>query len=206
MPCPLKPNHDFRNALQRPIQLSVADCNCFTHTHQFGDKMKTNLVLFAALLSLSGTIRYLPAHQPPAPLVSDVESTAKAELLAIHKDARRAHFEHDVDAILAGTSESSTSVRDGKVQVRSRDDVRKQFAQYFQGTQFSTWDDLEPPIIQVSPDGKMGWMIVRVRIAYTKTDASGAQSKEDTVMAWMSVYEKRDGKWLHVANASTTAP
>jgi hypothetical protein len=52
----------------------------------------------------------------------------------------------------------------------------------------------------------MGWMIVRVRIAYTKKDAGGATSKEDTVMAWMSAYEKRDGKWLLVANATTSKP
>jgi hypothetical protein len=97
-------------------------------------------------------------------------------------------------------------VRDGKVQVKSRDDVRKQFTDYFRGTEFSAWDDLEPPIIHISPDGQMGWMIVRVRIAYTKTDASGAKSKEDAVMAWMSVYEKRDGKWLYAANASTSEP
>jgi hypothetical protein len=52
----------------------------------------------------------------------------------------------------------------------------------------------------------MSWMIVRVRIAYTKTDAGGARAKEDTVMAWMSVYEKGDGKWLLVGDASTSEP
>jgi len=52
----------------------------------------------------------------------------------------------------------------------------------------------------------MGWMIVRVRIAYTKTDAGDAKTKEDTVMAWISVYEKRDGKWLLIANVSTSEP
>lgn len=139
--------------------------------------------------------------------VTDVASTAKAELLELHHAARRAHFNRDVDALLAGTGAEFTMVRDGKVQVKSRDDVRKQFTEYFNGTEFSAWDDLEPPVIHVSPDGKMGWMIVRVRIAYTKTDASGVVSKEDTVMAWMSAYEKRDGKkWIHVANATTTLP
>jgi hypothetical protein len=49
-------------------------------------------------------------------------------------------------------------------------------------------------------------MIVRVRIAYTKKDAGGSTSKEDTVMAWMSAYEKRDRKWLLVANATTSKP
>ena len=99
-----------------------------------------------------------------------------------------------------------TTVHEGNIRVMSREDVRKQFTEYFRGAEFSAWDDLEPPIIRISPDGKMGWMIVRVRIAYTKTDAGGATSKEDTVMAWMSAYEKHDGKWLLVANATTSKP
>lgn len=78
----------------------------------------------------------------------------------------------------------------------SREDVRKQFTEYFRGAEFSAWGNLEPPVILVSPDGKMGRMIVQVRIAYTKTDAGSAASKEDTVKAWMSASEKRDGKWL----------
>jgi hypothetical protein len=52
----------------------------------------------------------------------------------------------------------------------------------------------------------MGWMIVRVKVAYTKTDKSGKKSSEETVMAWMSTYEKREGKWMHVANVTTTTP
>ena len=112
----------------------------------------------------------------------------------------------DVDFIVAGMGPEFTTVHEGAIRVMSREDVRKQFTEYFHGAEFSAWDDLEPPVIRISPDGKMGWMIVRVRIAYTKTDAAGAPSKEDTVMAWMSAYEKRDGKWLLVANATTSEP
>jgi uncharacterized protein (TIGR02246 family) len=146
----------------------------------------------------------VPSFTPSAN--RDAESAAKAELLALHQADRRAHFGHDVDAFPNGMEAEVTMVRDGKVEAKSRDEVRKRFTEYFQGTTFSAWDDLEPPIIQVSPDSKMGWMIVRVRIAYTKTDGTGVRSKEDTVMAWMSAYEKHDGKWLLVANATTVQP
>lgn len=43
-------------------------------------------------------------------------------------------------------------------------------------------------LVRASPDGKMGWMIVRVKIAYTKTDSAGKKTSEQTVMAWMSAY------------------
>lgn len=162
--------------------------------------------LGAALLAGLFCLSSAQSHSPDANLDADDSASAKAELLAVHQAARRAHFNRDVDSIVAGMGPEFTMVREGNIRVMSREDVRKQFAEYFRGTEFSAWDDLEPPIIRVSPDGKAGWMIVRVRIAYTKTDAGGATSKEDTAMAWMSAYEKRDEKWLLVANATTSKP
>jgi hypothetical protein len=158
--------------------------------------------LLAGLFCLSGA----PARSPVADRAADESASAKAELLAVHQAARRAHFNRDVDFIVSGMGTEFTTVHKGTIRVMSREDVRKQFTEYFRGAEFSAWDDLEPPVIRISPDGKMGWMIVRVRIAYTKKDAGGGTSKEDTVMAWMSAYEKRDGKWLLVANATTSKP
>ena len=84
--------------------------------------------------------------------------------------------------------------------------MRKRFTEYFQGAEFTAWDDLEPPIIHVSPDGMMAWMIVRVKVAYTKANASGKKTQESTVLAWLSCYEKQGGKWIHTANVTTAAP
>ena len=158
--------------------------------------------LLAGLFCFSGA----PAYSPSANREADESASAKAELLAVHQPARRAHLNRDVDFIVAGMGPEFTTVHEGDIRVMSREDVRKQFTEYFRGAEFSAWDTLEPPIIRISPDGKMSWMIVRVRIAYTKTNPRGATSKEDTVMAWMSAYEKREGKWLLVANATTSKP
>ena len=157
------------------------------------------LGMIASFAALAGA-----AHGP----VHVDADTAKAELLAIHQADRRAHFHRDVDALVATLPPDFRfiSVRDGKIQTQSPDDLRKRFTQYFQGAEFSAWDDLEPPIIHVSPDGQMGWMIVRVKIAYSKTDSAGKKTQEESVLAWMSAYEKRDGKWFTVANATTSAP
>ena len=166
--------------------------------------LRLGATFLAGLLCLSSAIA---PSRPPVPIADgEAESTAKAELLALHQSARGAHFNRDVSAFLDGMGTEVIAVRDGKVEVRSRDEVRKRVTEYFEGAEFSAWDDLEPPIIRASPDGKMGWMIARVRVAYTKTDAAAAKAKEDTVMAWMSAYEKREGKWLLVANATTVQP
>lgn len=121
----------------------------------------------------------------------------------MHREARQAHFGDDLNALLSTVPAEFIYVRDGRIETQSQEERRKRFTQYFQGAQFTAWDDLEPPIVHVSPDGQMGWMVVRVKFAINRTDASGKKTKESTVMAWMSAYEKHEGRWQHVANATT---
>ncbi len=123
--------------------------------------LSVGAALLAGLFCYSGR----PAHFPALKRGADESASAKAELLAIHQAARQAHFNRDVDFIVAGMGPEFITVHEGNIRVMSREDVRKQFTEYFRSAEFSAWDDLEPPIIRISPDGKMGWMIVRVRIA-----------------------------------------
>jgi hypothetical protein len=153
-----------------------------------------------------GALAGLLCMAPTPPLIHADAETAKAELLALHQVDRRAHFHHDVDALVASLPTEFIYVRDGKIQAQTKEDLRERFTEYFQGAEFSAWNDLEPAIIHASPDGLMGWMVVRVKVAYSKTGAAGKKTKEQSVMAWISVYEKHEGKWLHVANASTFEP
>ena len=136
---------------------------------------------------------------------SPAQKKAEGELLALHQADRRAHFDHDIDGLLRHLGGELLDVRDGKINHLSREDVRKKFVEYFQSAQFTAWDDIEPPIVRVSDDGSMGWMIVRVRITYTEKDSSGKKAVHDDTMAWMSVYEKREGHWTMTAVTSTTA-
>ena len=156
------------------------------------------VLLGAAMLSL-------PAAVKPASSDDSVQKRAETELLSLHKDERHTHFDHDVKFLLAHVAPQLLDVRDGKVNRMSRDDVRVKFDEYFKQAQFSAWDDVEPPVVGVSADGKMGWMIVRVRIAYTETDASGKKTNQNTVGAWMSAYDKQNGTWLMTAVTSTFA-
>jgi hypothetical protein len=137
---------------------------------------------------------------------SAAQQKAEGELLALHQADRRAHFDHDLNHLLASVGSELLDVRDGKINHLSREDVRNRFAKYFQHAQFTAWDDLEPPIVRVSTDGSMGWMIVRVRITYTEKNSSGKAKVHDETMAWMSAYEKHEGKWTMVAVTSTSAP
>lgn len=156
-------------------------------------RMFSRLLLGVALL----TSLNIAAQQ------SQAQKQAEAELLSLHEEERRAHFDHDVQALLAHVAPEVVDVRDGRVNYMSREDVRARFLAYFKRAEFSAWDDIDPPIVRVSSDGKMGWMIVCVRIAYTETDASGKKTKQHSVGAWMSAYEKLHGNWIMTAVTST---
>lgn len=86
----------------------------------------------------------------------------------------------------------------------SLQEVRAKFTNYFSRTEFSAWDDVEPPIVHASDDGRTGWMIVRIHIAYKQVDQSGKKTSSDSTIAWMSAYEKHNGVWIMTAVTSTS--
>ena len=130
----------------------------------------------------------------------------KAELLRLHKQGREAHFKTDVELLLADNPEEFVSVSGGKINRPRKADTRKMFTEYFRGAKYYEWDDVEEPIVRVSKDGSMGWMITRVRVRRVQKDKSGREVEEKFVYAGIMTYEKREGKWVRVANVSTFEP
>lgn len=129
----------------------------------------------------------------------------KAELLRVHKLDREAHFATDVELLQRHSPEEFISVSGGKIYRSTKADERKQFSEYFKGAKYYEWDDVEPPIVRISNDGSMAWMITRVRVRRTQKTATGGDKEEKFTYAGIMTYEKRDGKWVRVANVSTFA-
>jgi hypothetical protein len=127
----------------------------------------------------------------------------KAELLRIHKSDREAHFKTDVDALLENSPEEFISVGRGKINRSSKDDARKMFTGYFRDAKYYEWDDVEEPIVRISNDASMAWMINRTRVRRVQKKPDGAEQEEKFVYAGIMTYEKRDGRWVRVANVST---
>jgi hypothetical protein len=130
----------------------------------------------------------------------------KAELLKVHRADREAHFRTDVALLLERTQDEFIYVGEGKIHRSKKSDDRKQFEEYFRDARYYEWDDLEPPIIRISKDASMAWMIVRIRVRRTQKDASGTERESKFVYAGIMTYEKQNGKWMRVANVSTFEP
>ena len=140
--------------------------------------------------------------------VAQSQSTANrekevAELLRLHKSDREAHFGTDVGLLQGSAPEEFITVSDGKIHRVTKSDERKHFADYFKGAKYYEWDDVEEPIVRVSNDGSMAWMITRIKVRRTQKDEAGAEREQKFTYAGIMTYEKRDGKWMRVANVST---
>ena len=129
-----------------------------------------------------------------------------AELLRGHGLARRAHLEHRADLMTAGFADTVVQVARGEVRFGTPEQSRARFQRYFDRSTFLAWDDIVPPIIHISPDGRMAWKVVRKRVRLTAPDSSGRPVEEHTVFAWVEILEKRNGRWKLVAVASTDRP
>ncbi len=125
--------------------------------------------------------------------------------MAIHASHREAHFAGDAQALLADQAETFIRVSNGRVQHIPRDARRQDFEQYFKDATYYAWDDLEPPIVQVSQDATLAWMITRIEVRREQLDASGDAHEQAFFYAGIMTYEKREGRWIRTANVSTFA-
>lgn len=132
----------------------------------------------------------------------DIEKET-AELIGIHKLSREAHFKTDARLLLSHSADPLISVSSGRIDRISLADQEKFFTDYFRDAVYSEWDDLEAPVIQVSKDGSMAWMIERVKVHRTQQAPDGKKSEVRFISAFTSVYEKRQSKWQMVCVTST---
>lgn len=130
----------------------------------------------------------------------------KSELLALHKASLAAHLKRDVKFFSAHQADPATMVGRGKVSTVTRSQTDQRFGAYFGSTTFTRYEDVVEPIVNVSADGTMGWVAAQVAVEGEQASSDGTIEKFRVVWAWISISEKRDGKWLMTANASSQQP
>lgn len=138
------------------------------------------------------------ACAPPSPdLAAD-----RAALLRLHQEQRTAHLERKAELLTGSFADTFYSVSHGRVTTPARDASTERFQAYFDHASFRVWDDLTPPVIRISPDGQMAYVIVQKRVGLQPKDSTSAP-EPDTIYAWIATYEKLYGQWRLTALAST---
>jgi len=147
-----------------------------------------------------GLIAITACAQPP------VREADRAALLALTAQAGTAHTSGDAAAFLAAVDSGWWAAAGGQWSYRDKAAALPGIAAYFANTTFDSIVEIKPPAIQFSPDGAVAWLRGEVGLWTRTRDATGAESRHDFRAAWLDVYEKRGGRWILAARASTESP
>ncbi len=129
-------------------------------------------------------------------------SSDERQLLHIHAEVIRAHVEQQVDLWMSVESENYVSVNGGEVTFPGFSERREQRSAYLQGASFSSYRDLRDPIVRISEDGSLGWLIAEVEVAGSVPDQEGGRNSFHDIWAWIELYEKTDQDWRLIGNVS----
>lgn len=129
-----------------------------------------------------------------------------SELLQLHEQQRDAHFNRDAKLLVSKFADDFISVSAGKIARPTREQSLNRFQTYFNRSSFVEWDDIAPPVIKISKDASMAYVIVHKRVRLKAADENGLSQEQTTIFAWMETYEKQNGKWMMTAIASTNEP
>lgn len=132
-------------------------------------------------------------------------SVEEAALLRLDEEARQAHFATDAGALLIHDAEPVLFVREGSVLPMTRAELTHIYVEDMRGATYHEWDYLEPPVVRVSDDATLGWVISRRKVRRTKREDDGTTAEQEFIYAGINTYEKRGGVWVRVANVSTFA-
>lgn len=88
-----------------------------------------------------------------------------------------------------GMADQMVLVSNGDVSVNPKEKMIGFFKTYFARVKYLEWSDAAPAVVNVYPDGRMGWMAVKVRARYVeraKPDAGEKAFKS----SWIATYQR----------------
>ncbi|MBK6406794.1 MAG: hypothetical protein IPF66_18175 [Holophagales bacterium] len=137
----------------------------------------------------------LDAPQPPGD---------EAALLRLHEEVLEGHRARDA-RWLSSEGEEYVVANRGEITTPSLAERRERFAGYLGRTRFDSYRDLRPPVVRISTDGTLGWVIAAVAAEGTQEKDGGVEPLS-FVSAWLQLYARTGGTRGRVGNVSNLRP
>ncbi len=169
------------------------DCGLYRLSMYPGVFMTIGFGAFLILASLS-------SGEPAAGRCSTGEE-ALAELRAAHEADRRAHLEGNAALMAPRMADQVAVLSNGDLSTNPKEKMIAFFESYFARVKYLEWSDAAPPLINVSPDGQMAWMAVKVRARYLER-AKPDSGEKAFKSSWISTYRRVGCAWKMTANSS----
>lgn len=140
------------------------------------------------------------------PVAASSQISDEAQLLKIHKDLLQSHMNADVDSWLASEADEYIVANRGQVTRPTKKERAARIGPYLKRTKFREYRDLIPPVVRVSKDGSMAWLIAQVKASGVQVTDNGNEEPIEFVSAWIELFEKKNGRWVRIGNVSNFKP
>jgi hypothetical protein len=129
--------------------------------------------------------------------------TDEQALLRLHRVFMDGHMFGQSGGMRDGLADNVVIVSRGEVHPLSGEETLQTLEDIIARVDYSAYDDLIHPVVRVSDDGTLGWVIVQVQAAGVRLDREGRPAGPfKFVSAWVELYEKVDGRWRMSGNVS----
>ena len=128
-----------------------------------------------------------------------------ANILRLHSIEREGHLKGDANMVTSFLADSFVSLQNGKIEVQTREQVRRNFAEYLSNVAYSSWEDVMKPSVHISTDGSMAWAVIQIKARFReKSDPTG--KTQEFTSSWIATYEKRTSGWQMTGISSGCNP
>lgn len=129
--------------------------------------------------------------------------TEAQKLLRRHRAIMDAHLFGQADKMSGFSGDAAVILSEGEVYEMTGAAFISGFERMLSNRDYTVYDDLIRPKVNISADGSLGWVIAQVEAKGLRLDTGGKPSGPlSFVCAWIELYEKADGQWKLVGNVS----
>ena len=133
--------------------------------------------------------------------------TDEQKLLQRHRAIMDGHLNENSGAFVSAYSDSLTIASQGDVFTFSRQEASRSMTNLLAGRDYLIYDDLIRPIVRVSDDGTLGWVIVQISAKGHRLDDQGVIAEPlKFTSAWIELYERVKGEWKMKGTISNFKP
>ncbi len=123
-------------------------------------------------------------------------------LRALHEKILEAHRRSNIEMLLEDESADYVVAGRGEVTRPTLEQRRAFLGPYLKRTAFEEYRDGIEPVVTVSIDGTLGWVVVQVQARGVQAGPDGKKEAIAFTSAWIELYEKRKGRWYRTGNVS----
>ncbi len=142
------------------------------------------------------------AHRAPDSVLTDEQ-----QLLRCHRVIMDGHLFGITDGIKAQQSDTMAMLNAGEIFMVKGKQPEPMIDRIMATRDYTVYDDLIRPKVEVSDDGTLGWVIATIYAKGVRFDEQGKPADPlEFTCSWVELYEKVDDDWKLKGIASTFLP